>query len=318
MAAERITEFVSAGCDWLTCTTAQRSEAVRASTLATTLLKSEVYRGCIKKPWGMSGFSGWRAGAIEFGRRDDELIVRLSSHLAQTNWRKFYEMADSISRFDIQCTTRTAESAHRRIRRHFAEARRAASKRAKPPFVGHYRGNDGGETIYLNKRAGERFGRIYEKGVESGLSEFQNSVRYELEAKGEYAKILSTDVYRSANESVSIRTHLATFIRERGISLPRDWLSGNHSGCPRSRPSIERTLEWVQTSVRPTTDVCIRMGMLLEYMHALGLLDHDNLTAVRSCVDQAEEETHVSLQSDNKLPVLQSSVSERDALQQSG
>jgi DNA relaxase NicK len=273
LTCEKEIEFVSFGIDWLTCTMNTPSTCIRAAKKAATLVRSEVSKGNVKKPWGMSGFSGWKAGEVQFGKRDDEVLVRLSGYLAHTNWRSFYALANNTSRLDVECTTRTAQTAEHRIRRHLREARKYAAKRKKKPFVGRYSGNDDSETIYLNRRVGMQMGRIYDKGRESRKLELQDCVRYEVEFKQDMARVVAAELFASESESVLVCGRVASFFRDRGIALPSPWVGGNHSGCHRSRSDSDRRLEWLQRSVSPSLALLVRAGKLNEVLVALDLQD---------------------------------------------
>jgi DNA relaxase NicK len=264
-------EFKSIGCDYLTCTMNTRSDAIKAATKAATLLRSEVARGNLKKPWGMSGFSGWKAGSLQFGRREDEVIVRLSGHLAHTNWRYFYALANNISRFDIECTSYTGRGARERILRHRRETIRWANKRKKPPFVGCYSGNDGSNTIYLNRRSSMSMGRIYDKGRESKQAMFLDSVRYEIEFKRDMAKIVARECYESKTEMSTIAERCARWFIERGTCLPRGWEPGLHSGVAQTASDSVRRLAWLRASVRPSVMSLVSTTTLDEIITALGL-----------------------------------------------
>ena len=219
----------------------------------------------------MSGFSGWRAGEVQFGKREDEVIVRLSGQLAHTNWRKFYALANNTSRLDLEVTTRTISAAHTRIVRHLKQAKRWAAKRKKPPFVGRYSANDGAETVYLNRRVSDAFGRVYDKGRESKLAMYDNCVRYEVEFKGRRAGEVAAQLYLQESESAEVCGRVARFVTDRGLLLPTDFKVGVHSGLHRSASDCDRKLAWMLMSVRPSVIALIRNNRLDEVLKALSL-----------------------------------------------
>ena len=271
MTCDNGSQFLSVGVDWITATANQRTNCLAIAERAAKLLKSEVNSGCFKKPWGMSGFNGWKAGQVQLGKRDKEVIVRLSGRMAQLHWRKIYEVANNISRFDIECTTRTAASAGRRISRHWQEAKRCQRKRKRPTTVGLYRCNDNSATLYLGKRTSGRFGRVYDKGRESGEEQFREAVRYELEAKGECANIIAHEVASSRRQMSLIAGYVAGFFSDRGLSLPERWEPEHHSGVARSRSDIDRKLAWFNSSIRGSVSACVSRGKLVEVIEALGM-----------------------------------------------
>lgn len=264
-------EFLSSGIDWITVTSTTRKSCVSMADKAAQLVKYEVQSGNIRKPWGMSGFTGWKAGSIQFGKRDDELMVRLGSKLAHDNWRYFYALADNCSRIDIECTTRTDADACRRVRWHWKEATRYQQQRARQAFVGHYSGNDKSETLYLGRRISDVFGRIYDKGRQSGLDHYQNSVRYEIELKGNRARQTAIELFEEESESLAVSMRVAGFLRKRGVVLPRRWASYYHSGSARPACDRDRLLAWLSKTIRPSAIALASSGGIQEVLDALGL-----------------------------------------------
>ncbi|AXH78371.1 MAG: replication initiation factor [Circular genetic element sp.] len=264
-------EFLSSGIDWITVTSTDRKNNISMATKAAQLVRYEIQNGNIRKPWGMSGFTGWKAGSIQFGKRDDELIVRLGSNLAHDNWRFFYALANNCSRIDLECTTRTDADAHRRVRRHWKEATRYQQQRARQAFVGHYSGNDKSETLYLGRRVSDIFGRIYDKGRESKLDHYQNAVRYEIELKGARARDTAAQLYAEPSEIPAVCSRVAGFLKKRGVVLPRCWASEYHLGRPRPACDRDRMLAWMQKAIRPSAIALASSGSLDLLLDALGL-----------------------------------------------
>jgi hypothetical protein len=275
---ENSDRFLTTGIDWITVTAKSKKRCIALAEKAATLLRSEVHSGNFRKPWGMSGFSGFKAGSVQLGRRNDEVMVRVSGDLAHTNWRELYEISDNCSRIDLECTSRNTSDARRRIRRHWKEARRFGSQRRRAPFVGHFSGNDESETLYLGRRVSDIFIRIYDKGRQSKLEHFSNSVRYEVELKGERARAMAFDLSRTNSEMSTVISRVAGFLAKRGVHCPQHWAAAYHSGIARMPPDRARYLAWLTTAVRPSTLAVVSMGGLVEVLEALGL---ENLVEVR-------------------------------------
>lgn len=199
--------------------------------------------------------------------------MRLSGSLAHQHWRTFLAKADNCSRFDIECTVRYDIDPHKVIRRHLREARRFQASHKRAHFVGHYSANDLSETVYLNKRISDRFGRIYDKGRESGLDHFRNAVRYEVEFKGKTAWAVAQNAAAEDFKSAWDRDRVAQFLKARGLSLPRRWEHRHHSDGTRSSRDSDKTLAWLKKCVRPCIISGDRIGRRQEFIEALGLSD---------------------------------------------
>jgi DNA relaxase NicK len=265
---------VSVGCDWITGTTKTRRAGRALSAFGTQLLKSELHRGCKKKGWGMAGYNGYKVGQVQLGRRDQECIIRLSSHLAHTNWRRVYELAETITRCDWECTTRNNRTAQQRIGKHWRELQRASKGLKGKHKYTILRGSDGSSTLYCGSRTSEKFLRIYDKGRESGFVDLLGSVRYELECKGAFASRVAYDMVRESNEALAVCQLLAGFARARRLVLQWSCDPKLHSGVRRSASDCDLTLAWLTKCVRSPAKLLVDNGRLAELLTALKL---DNL-----------------------------------------
>ena len=215
----RSATLVHSGIDWITATARGGDEAESLFEQGNWLLDQSITEGNQKKPWSMSGFHGYRAGGCQLATRDKEVMVRLSGDMAHDYWRTVKVRSDNVSRFDVQLTLRIDGPVGPTIRRHFEQAQRFSKSRQKAATVSVLSTNNGPSTLYFNKRISTRFGRIYDKGAESGLPSLRNTVRYELELKGREAMRTSAAIYSHPRGDDAAALLAATFFEERGISL---------------------------------------------------------------------------------------------------
>lgn len=184
--------LVHVGIDWITVTNTGDKRAQNLFESGNLLMRMAVCEGNRKKPWSMSGFIGYCSGHVQFGTRGDEVMVRLSGDYAHDYWREVYDESTNCTRLDVQATYRLDCDVGPVISRHFSQAKRFREERKRTPTVSLLSTNNGPSTLYLNKRVSETFARVYDKGAESGMKEFERCIRYELELKGSEAARVSS------------------------------------------------------------------------------------------------------------------------------
>lgn len=266
-----VDQFVSVGVDYLTCTFEGKKVAKQGANKAFDLLEQEMAAGNLRRPWSMSGFTGWKAGAVQVGCRGDEVLVRLSSHAAHSSWREFGVLASNCSRIDYQVTTRNDDAPSKRIRRHWRQAKRYRQQGHSSAAVGAYFGDCQTPTIYLGRRVSDRFGRIYDKELESPEEPWQGCVRYEVEYKNRAANLMLHTLLDHSSPNDCIAANCFQMFHDRGIHLT--WFLqgvGNYS-CIRKRDDISGRLEWLHTQVKPTVKLLLDLGLGPELEKALGI-----------------------------------------------
>lgn len=264
-------EVLDCGVDWLTvtCSDYDRAEMMRRRSYEA--LESEVSWGNIARPWGASGFVGLMAGGVQCGERNHEWIVRLTGPVAQQNWRPFYELATNVSRIDFCCTTRTRKHSARRIAEHWSKAKRWSREKPGRPEWRIIAGARGAATITTGERVSTRYGRIYDKGVESGEAMFENAVRHEVEFKGKVAKAMTFALYRTNYLPSLVAGTLLSFFRHRGLRI--DVPTGTFASIDvfARTSDFDRKLEWIAAQVRPSAQLLVHSGRGRELLAALGL-----------------------------------------------
>jgi hypothetical protein len=211
--------LVHCGVDWITVTAlgGERSRSLFGA--GEWLLRDAMRLGNMKKPWTMSGFHGYRCGQVQCGTRVDEVMVRLSGDTAKDNWRDVYADADNCTRIDCQATYRLQCEVGPIITRHFDQAKRFSKDRKKAPTLSLLSTNNGPSTLYFNRRISESFGRIYDKGAESGLELLKRCIRYEVEYKGDEARRVSAFLSTHSNSEAAAALLAIGFLEKRGVRL---------------------------------------------------------------------------------------------------
>lgn len=266
---------VDAGIDYITATTRGGIESEQLEFLSRSLVQDAINEGNKLNPWGMAGFHGWKAGGVQWGARNEERIIRLSSHHAHHNFKEVTDIAANVSRFDLQATITTQDGPTRTIQQNYKAACRAASKRKKQSTVSVLATNNGTSTVYLGRRVSDRFGRIYDKGSESGLERFRGCVRYEVELKNDVAWSMARAMAQLDECRPACVDYCVTWFRERGTIIPIDVESYQAAiiGCaqqsvhidprkPTALADCDRQSRWIAGHVKPTVlSLCGQLGV---------------------------------------------------------
>lgn len=259
------------GVDWMTvtCGDTERGELLQDSSFM--WLQAEESAGNKIRPWSMSGFNGFHCGGVSFGELNGTWLLRLSGPTAQAHWRRAYHLSTNISRLDLQVTISDVEDGGALIRNHFAEATAHFATWRKPPAIDVWKSNNGSATLYVNRRVSEQFGRIYDKAIESKLEHYRACLRYEVEFKGDVAPLVAQWVSEQENEAAAILNRVQRFFLERGI-LPAFLGATVHTlSVSRSRPDVDRQLQWLKASVSRSVKDLIALGKLPEVLDNLGI-----------------------------------------------
>lgn len=218
----------------------------------------------------MSGYNGFKCGEVQVAKRDDSCLLRISSLTAWHNWQKAIQLADNVSRIDLQMTYEYSDGARNPIRKAHAAALRHSKRFKRGPSVTLITGSDGGDTLYLGKRQSDVMGRMYAKGIESKDSYWTNCVRYEVEYKGNLAKLVAKSLVVEPRPISRIHGSVGSFFAKRGVSLPV--VSGTLVyRQPRCRTDLDERLRWLEKACKPSVALALRCGREVELLRALGV-----------------------------------------------
>jgi len=273
-------DLLCAGIDYITATQEPGPQLEELRALALSLAEVELSLGMYGKPYAAQGYEGFKVGHIAYGERGDGCMIRLGGPTAAAHWRPVYRNARHVTRIDLQATYRTTPEPPQAIRKHYDELLRWSKNhngRLEPEVM---IGRGDAVTVYSGRRASDTFLRCYDKGRQSKQIQFSGCVRYEGEFKGKRGHTLATRVYRSQDEwSVSASLIMGLFNR-RGACISslarsfydrtslRKWLQ-----CPARLTDVDRSLQWLAVSVRPTVSAIVQRQGKESLRGLLGLSD---------------------------------------------
>jgi DNA relaxase NicK len=269
--------LIDSGVDYLTATAKQDHNIERLAEIGRALAESQHYDGFIARPCSFSGYEGMQVGHVYYGERQDGCILRLGSYVAQSHYKRVVQHADNITRIDLQCTYRTGPKPMQVIARHFRQMRNHNTAYKKAPGVSLFIGGDDSRTLYSGSRASDCYGRIYDKGLESGQPQFAGSVRYEVEFKGKRALAIAIRLHSGHSCSLCFARSVLSFFQERGCC--------NSSLCTTSacfdidmssnawvhQTDIQDVLKWLDRAVRPSVTRLLHRNLQADVFRVLGI-----------------------------------------------
>jgi len=268
----RIADLVT-GIDWITVTT-----NVEKSGIALWDVFNE-YQKELKikpKPIIRYGFNGLRVNGMEYGYNDNSgwHMVTATGATANTVWHKLVPSSERVTRLDLAVTVGLHKPMPDLIETHFCDV--PEPERASR-FYATVHGSDGGSTLYVGKRVSERFGRVYDKGVQS--KEWSPGVmyRYEVVLKKLDGNAVARNLYGDWRRGGKVYAQaLASYVYNwflmRGIQPIFDTWDNKMSIEVKTRvTSRDRQLTWLRTQVRPTVRNLIEDGFGPDVVRALDI-----------------------------------------------
>jgi DNA relaxase NicK len=207
------------GVDWLTLTTKNPDRAQDWHEAFNAVATQEQQRG---HRWGDArffGYVGQACGHIFYGKRHDGALLRLSSSLAESVGALFSPDACHCTRIDLQVTCELATAQPDMLERLYDSCTSGLRKVGRPVEYSLIKNSNGARTLYVGRRSSQRYGRVYDKGMEQGQGEPGKLIRFELEVKDEMADQAVAMIYRSGEADTVILRLLQDFFEERGIPV---------------------------------------------------------------------------------------------------
>lgn len=265
---------IGTGIDWLTCTTDKDEIGGAWYSYVVGTAGGDV------EPWRNRWYNGVKADNLRWGYRERQGYIFISTgDTVASVWRFVVPAAKSVSRVDLQVTVELEEPVVQLAQEYYLSL--PGDGRRNYTLM---QNKKGGSTLYVGSRKSPGYGRLYDKGVESGAREPGSLWRYEVENKHPRSTPLAMALLsKTANEKDDVGTYnsLASAI----IPHVWDWFDGkgvrplfSQNGddelvieIGRKVTTDEKRLEWLRTQVAPTVSYFIKKNALSELVDALGL-----------------------------------------------
>lgn len=240
----------------------------------------ETARGNRIKPFGVSGFKGFRLGRVAIAVRGDLIWLEYSGDSAGDAIKLPYFDYANITRLDTAVDLMMPEP-----RNELAEYMRDYYKwyRNTYPKQGGYpkydfRDSESEQTLYIGSRDSWRFMRFYNKSAEQGWPlDVGQFWRIEVQHQKEKCNELSHGLQNRLSLARTPYDLVSDFMSNIGQPLLCGFSSQSVLWDSSDRPSsdAERTLAWLKRQVRGSIAKLAREGYYDEAEHALGLYTLD-------------------------------------------
>lgn len=260
--------------DYITLTTNHPKSTNLLLMKATRELRAQESLGNVVHDWGMAGFRGFSCGQLHAGTRNAEGIVQLSGGYAALEWWEFYQLADACTRCDVQVTVRLDQDVTCFIAKEHKRFKRWKKRHKQRHKIRLVQEDDGGMTCYLGVRKSEVYFRLYNKEVESKLPQHVGCARWEIEFKGDHAKLVVQKLTDGKLVKDTVIATLNEYILTRGGSRLASDEFRQQISCGRQPADVAKALRWLRESVRPSVLMWSERGYRREVIEALGLHDY--------------------------------------------
>lgn len=257
---------ISKSVDYLTVTTKTDVQSANLIYQLYELLgRGALYEADVRK-WAFMGYRGQSLDGVRYGIRGSEALVMLSGARASEFWPSIAPLRHNCTRIDLAVTATLAEADDQVTARAYEQAQDNAS--ITGTLISNTRG---GTTMYLGSRHSRFFGRLYDKGAEMGL-EAGMYWRWEIEVKKPASDAVVAQLLKCSDPKAWIGDYVYRWYAARGI--PPMWDDTDAESAieiEAAVSSVDKSLKWLSSQVKPTIGRLIVAGHELEVREALGL-----------------------------------------------
>lgn len=270
--------------DWLTITCKGSENQNTLYQAAKEKMRQMRDQGNDLKAWKFKGYGGLQCQGYRWGIRPDSSILVLSGLDANENWAPALDLATNITRIDLAVTVRLDAPLPRYaegIYETLAETPGIPESQRSFKFI---KNQHGGETLYINSRLSDQYGRLYDKGRENPKKiDLPPGTlwRYEVEFKQDRANRIARTLQTCAKSGQLVDRAICETVQKwffaRGCpSLIYSTPGEGMSLALESRVTDDQaTLDWLSVSVSPSVKRLCAKGKKRDVLMALGILGFD-------------------------------------------
>lgn len=273
------TTVLESQADWLTFTVQGARNVASVGARIETIIRAEKVHGNRVLPFTLGNYSGVRCGRVRSGESADRILVQLSGDLAAVYFDYAMDHAHHVTRLDLAVTVQLAEYSPMCA---FEAYKAAVAHRTEHPTEAApslILNGAGGQTMYVGKRTGDRYFRLYDKQAECAASKdddaterYARSWRYELEVHDDLATAVAYSVPRGPSRGAWISAYVHKYLLDHGVEpMFTPMQPAQHVGGFRRRADRESRLDWLSRDVAPTVRWLLDSTPKDELLKRLGL-----------------------------------------------
>lgn len=243
--------------DWLTVTLVGGSMTEEGAQLAYAAEQAVKHQGgkYEERPFSSHGFRGVQRGSVVLARKDDNLLLQVSSDAAAAAARCLPTGGLNIPRLDLAVTVwfdnDDMERAIKALPGAVTEGEKIRGKKKRRVRLEYAPGQ--GDTLYLGAPSSNQRGRLYDKWRESGDGYYAGAWRWEVQLRNERAEKAWPVVAGKAECHAQVSSVVKEWWESRGVGIPIPFCCDIPTVAPvaRPRPDDTRRLAWLADQVRP-------------------------------------------------------------------
>lgn len=270
---------IDAGLDYLTVVSDTQAARNSLCKLGEKLHDRMAVQGGIPKFTMRSGFEGYELNKLFVGVRGERAMIVCKGSIANEVFQAIDWNGTHCTRIDLQCTVWANLGENwAQVQSEAAEKRRLELlpvPSGKPLLIHSPSGE--GDTLQMGSRSSPRFGRLYDKGRQSGIEAYAGAWRYEVEYKYEGASRMCSTLRRAGHDPFTVSAIVAGQYTHWGIEVP--WDAGTTIApdvLGKVKSDADKKLAWLRDQVAGTVDKLRQMGLEWEVLEALGLVNTEN------------------------------------------
>ena len=217
------------------------------------------------------GYEGQQADHVAWGRRGDGGMLQMAGHVAQEFGPLVMASVGRVTRVDLQTTVEFFEQNLDIPASVVEQLSLFSGDREKQVYYARITNSLMGQTVYVNRRTSDQFGRIYDKGVQADTQPPGFVWRYEVELKGKPAREASISLKKADFDPHWIEAFVYQWFSKRGV-IPR-WETGKVSIIIERETVVSddlKTISWLHRCVSPVIRRLAEQGKLDLASEAIG------------------------------------------------
>lgn len=278
---------ISAGADWLTATACGAGHALDFDRIAYEVFKEEKSGGGEVSAALRYGFEGQKARGFFCGVREHDRLIVLSGPRTPALLASVLRASTNVSRLDVQVTVWTHGEQPNLAVQGWHSLARHPNKRGRQGKATLIQSRPSGDTLNVNSRSSDRFGRLYDKATEAKLGPPRTVWRYEVEFKRGQANHYARALCARSDPSTVAAQVVHDFFSSKGVSPSFLKPDKPTVSLPLNSNLDRDVLRWFEDSVSVTVARSINRYGLARTLEALGLL-HLLSERKEECLDSTE------------------------------
>lgn len=226
-------------------------------------------------------YDGLKTGDWQWGYSDRlGYILIISGSGAEEALRHHRPVRHRVTRMDICIDFKPDDGRNFASRKYATALETNGDKRRKYAL---FHNSDGGETLYVGSRQSMQFGRLYDKGAESGRAApgelWRAEIEYKKPVSGEIAKALWE--LQTARRCETITASILGWFAHRYVDLEETANGGEllAINIEKRVTTPSKKLAWLRSQVAPTVSQLVSAGLGKEVLNNL-LLDQRALETI--------------------------------------